>query len=167
MPSTSGRISLGLTVATAALTGIAACGVDDAIADRQVAVAEAGAEVMPFALEETTHIFTNTPSGGRQDVVVDNPGDIANIEQIRIHLAEEASKFRNGDFSDPEAIHGPDMPGLSTLQARYGDIEVGLSNTDAGASIIYTADDPDVVAAIHDWFAAQTNDHGDHAEHNR
>ena len=57
------------------------------------------------------------------------------------------------------------MPGPAILKERYGDITVDLTNTPTGATITYTASDPDVISAIHDWFAAQTSDHGNHAEH--
>lgn len=146
--------------------GPAACGSSDDLADRQTVVAEAGADVMPFDLEQTTHVFTDTRTGGRQDVVADDPTDVANIELIRQHLAEEADKFRLGDFSDPEAIHGAAMPGLATLKARFDDIDLDLISTDTGSAIVYTTQDADLVDAIHAWFAAQTNDHGSHAEHN-
>ena len=146
--------------------GAAACAADDGLAARQADVAEAGAEVMPFSLDDTTHVFTDTSTGGRQDVVADDPSDEVNIEQIRLHLTEEADKFRNGDFSDPEAIHGSAMPGLATLKDRFDDIDVDLIDTDDGAAIVYTAQDADLIDAIHAWFEAQGSDHGNHAEHN-
>lgn len=34
-----------------------------------------------------------------------------------------------------------------------------------GSTLIYTTDGPEVIQAIHDWFTAQTSDHGAHAEH--
>ena len=144
----------------------AACGSDQDLAERQEAVAEAGAEVMPFSLDETTHIFTDTKSGGRQDVVSDDPTDEISIEAIREHLAEEAGNFQIGDFSDPEAIHGSAMPGLAALKAGFDQIDVELFETATGAAITYTTQDPDLVSAIHLWFEAQTSDHGSHAEHN-
>ena len=63
-------IDSALAPLLAAFAGLAfaACGSDDqALADRQQAVAEAGAEVMPFNLDATTHVFTDTPTGGIQD----------------------------------------------------------------------------------------------------
>ncbi len=135
----------------------AACGSDQDLAERQEAVVQAGAEVMPFALDETTHIFTDTQSGGRQDVVADDPTDENSIEAIGEHLAEEAAKFRIGDFSDPEAIHGSAMPGLAALKSGFDQIDVELFETATGAAI---------TSAIHLWFEAQTSDHGSHAEHN-
>ena len=149
-----------------AVLALAACGSDnETLADRQQAVAEAGAEVMPFNLDATTHVFNDTSTGGIQDVIADDPDDQANIDLIRLHLQDEATKFRAGDFSDPEAIHGPGMPGLATLKERYGDISVELTNTDNGARISYESSDTDVVDAIHKWFAAQLSDHGNHAQH--
>jgi hypothetical protein len=35
---------------------------------------------MPFNLEATTHIFTDTVTGGVQDVVADDPTNEANIQ---------------------------------------------------------------------------------------
>lgn len=151
---------VSLTAATVA------CGPDDNLAARQAVVAEAGADVMPFDLDATTHVFSDTPTGGRQDVMADDPNDRASVRQVRSHLAEEADKFRVGDFSDPEAIHGPEMPGLRTLQQRFDDIGIEVIDTDGGAAIVYTTDDPDLVETIHVWFAAQSSDHGSHAEHN-
>ena len=144
----------------------AACGSDQNLAERQEAVAEAGAEVMPFPLDETTHIFTDTQSGGRQDVVADDPTHEVTIEAIRDHLAEEATKFQRGDFSDPEAIHGSAMPGPAALKAGFDQIDVELLETATGAAITYTTQDPELVSAIHLWFEAQNSDHGSHAEHN-
>ncbi len=68
-------------------------------------------------------------------------------------------------FSDPEAIHGESMRGLATLKDRYAEIDIQLIVGDVGATLIYSTDESEVVEAIHDWFAAQTSDHGSHAEH--
>lgn len=153
-------------LAAVAVLAVTACGSNDqTLADRQQAVAEAGAEVMPFNLDATTHVFTDTPAGGIQEVIADDPADVANIELIRLHLEDEATKFRVGDFSDPEAIHGSAMPGLATLKERFADISVELFETEVGATITYGSDDATVVEAIHDWFAAQLTDHGGHAQH--
>lgn len=131
--------------------------------DRQRVVAERGSEVMPFDLEATTHRFEPTDDGGVQTVTADDPTDRDQIDLIREHLRDEAAAFADGDFGDPAQIHGEEMPGLATLQANVDRIEIEYTETDAGAQLRYTSDD-DVVAALHDWFAAQTSDHGSHAE---
>jgi hypothetical protein len=122
-----------------------------------------GAEVMPFDLERTTHIFEEQPDGGLQQVVADDPADAEQIALIRGHLQEEAAKFQRGDFGDPAAIHGEGMPGLAELREGYGKITVAYTELPDGAQIRYTANDPALVSAIHAWFAAQLSDHGGHA----
>jgi hypothetical protein len=133
-----------------------------ASSERLHAVAEAGAEVMPFDLERTTHTFLDRAWGGEQNVVSDD-GDAAQIAFIRSHLSEEAAKFARGDFASPEAIHGRDMPGLAVLRERYAAIDVAYAEIPAGASITYRSQDTAAVEAIHAWFEAQRADHGAHA----
>ncbi len=158
-------VSSIVVVAAAMTLTLTSCGNSNQLADRQTAVAAAGAEVMPFDLDATTHIFTDTKTGGMQDVVADDPTDGANVKMIVEHLTDEATKFRSGDFSDPEAIHGEAMPGLAALKDRYDEIDVQLLIGDIGATLTYTTSEPELVQAIHDWFEAQTSDHGGHAEH--
>jgi hypothetical protein len=131
--------------------------------DRQAVVAERGAHVMPFDLDATTHHFAPHAEGGLQTVVADDPSDQDQIALIQQHLQEEAEAFRRGDFGDPARIHGADMPGLAALQAGAGRFDVEYRPRDDGAELSYTTDDPVLVAVLHDWFAAQTSDHGQHA----
>ena len=149
----------------AGLLLLVACSETDELAQRQEEVAEAGAAVMPFDLDATTHIFTETDSGGIQEVVADDASDTENIALIELHLADEAAKFQAGDFSDPEAIHGASMPGLAVLQERFDEVDVALLPHPAGATLTYTTADPEVIDAIHAWFDAQVSDHGAHAQH--
>ncbi len=152
---------------TAVLAAVAVgCGGQDSaseLADRRDAVATAGAEVMPFNLDETTHVFETIEQGGLQQVVADadDPGQVALIRQ---HLAEEAERFARGDFHDPEMIHGDDMAGMHALVAGHEQIAIEYSEIDRGAQILYTTEDPDLVVAIHAWFDAQLRDHGEHTQ---
>jgi hypothetical protein len=132
------------------------------VADRQLEVAAKGAEVMPFDLERTTHIFSKQESGGVQQVIADD-GDAEQIALIRTHLAEEATRFSQGNFHDPAMIHGEQMPGLHELMMGANQITVDYSELPSGAQILYTTADPTLVAAIHRWFDAQVADHGAHA----
>jgi hypothetical protein len=116
---------------------------------RQEAVATRGAEVMPFDLEQTTHIFTKRDDGGLQQVIADDPADLDQIELIRSHLAEEAERFRQGDFHDPAMIHGQDMAGLHQLVTGAGRITITYSELPDGAQILYETDDPELVTAVH------------------
>lgn len=130
---------------------------------RQEEVAARGAQVMPFDLEQTLHIFEKLADGGLQRVVVKDPSNKEQVSLIRAHLEEEAEKFHWGDFSDPAKIHGEDMPGLAELKAAAGKIDVLYTPLPEGAQIRYTTKEPALVMAIHQWFDAQVSDHGRHA----
>jgi hypothetical protein len=130
---------------------------------RQEEVAAKGAKVMPFDLEQTTHVFQKLDDGGLQKVVVKDPANKKQITLIQTHLKEESERFRKGDFSDPAKIHGEDMPGLAQLKAGAAKVDIRYTDLPDGAQIRYTAKDPKLVAALHRWFDAQLSDHGHHA----
>lgn len=128
---------------------------------RQEAVAERGADVMPFDLKATTHIFTKRKKGGIQQVVVKNTNDVAQIGLIREHLKKIATQFSKGDFSGPARIHDAAMPGLAELKAAQpADIRIQYRELKTGAEIIYSSKNPKLVEALHKWFDAQLADHG-------
>jgi hypothetical protein len=130
---------------------------------RQDEIVLKGATVMPFDLMRTTHFFDDTPGGGIETITANDKKDARQIALIRSHLAEEAKRFRRGDFSDPAKIHGQDMPGLDAL-ARAGDkLRVKYRKLPAGASLSYASADAAVIAGVHAWFAAQRSDHAAHS----
>lgn len=132
--------------------------------ERLKEVARRGAEVMPFDLDETRHIFTQQEAGGLQQVVVRNPANRTQIGLIRRHLSRIAKEFAQGDFSGPAKIHGKSMRGLAKLrQAQPGKLRIEYRDLPNGAEIEYISDDPIVIDAVHDWFDAQLSDHGRHA----
>jgi hypothetical protein len=155
-------IALGLVlVGLIAFVVLVGSGDDDS--SRQDEVAARGAQVMPFDLETTTHVFDKTGTGGVQTVRAHDDADDEQIPLIRAHLAEEAEAFASGDYDDPMAIHGDEMPGLAVLRADPDAVEVVYAEQPDGATITYTSTDPELVDAIHRWFDAQLADHGDHA----
>ena len=130
---------------------------------RQEGVARRGARVMPFDLDATTHVFDATESGGVQTVVSDRRQDADQVALVRSHLRAERARFSAGDFGDPAEVHGHEMPGLEVLEARSDALVITYVDVPAGGRVTYRSDDPAVVAALHDWFAAQLADHGQHA----
>jgi len=130
---------------------------------RQAQVAARGAQVMPFDLEQTVHVFQRLEDGGRQTVTVKDPANAQQIALIQSHLQHEADKFRRGDFSDPAKIHGDDMPGLAELKTGFAQIEIRYTDLPNGGEIRYRTANPALVAALHLWFGAQVSDHGRHA----
>jgi hypothetical protein len=131
---------------------------------RQEEVAKRGAQVMPFSLERTLHIFTKTNSGGIQRVIAKNPSDTGQITLIREHLSMISKEFARGDFSAPATIHGSDMPGLAELEkAHPSQLTIEYKELPDGAQIEYLSDSPGLIDAIHRWFDAQLADHAGYA----
>ncbi|TXI05343.1 MAG: aspartate carbamoyltransferase [Rhizobium sp.] len=127
---------------------------------RQTDVAQRGHEVMPFSLAATTHVFTKTADGGVQQVIT-RRDDSNQAALIRQHLAMIAQQFAVGDFKGPEHIHGQDMPGLTALRAaKTGELKVAYHDLPNGGEIVYQSNEPQLVAALHQWFDAQLADHG-------
>ncbi len=158
-------LAAGVALATVAVLGaLWATGAPASQETRQEEIAEKGARVMPFDLEETTHVFEKWETGGVQKVVADDPNDADQVALIRGHLEEEAAAFRRGDLSDPSEIHGEEMPGLEELEAGAEEMDIRYSDLPDGAKVEYKTSNPALVAALHDWFDAQVSDHGEHAE---
>jgi hypothetical protein len=124
------------------------------------AMAARAQQVMPFDLSRTTHTFTQTPQGGVENVVINEPSDTRDRDLIRSHLQTEAENFRQGNYSDPAKIHGMDMPGVNELEQGAAGIEVVYAQTSGGAQITYTSTEPTLISAIHAWFDRQASDHG-------
>jgi hypothetical protein len=140
---------------------VAACaGRREASPERRAEVARRGAEVMPFDLAKTHHVFEDTDSGGVQTVTANDLTDTLQVRLIREHLTLEASRFVKGEFDDPMAIHGMSMPGLAELKAGASRFSVAYSELPGGAVLRYKASDPSLIAALHRWFDAQRMDHG-------
>jgi hypothetical protein len=135
-------------------------GSGDELSDRREQVADKGAAVMPFDLTRTTHVFTKNDVGGIEVVTANDPADVEQVRLIRDHLRDERERFARGDFDDPAAIHGHDMPGLAVLRAHGGEVRIEYQSRTDGAQLVLSADDQQLVGALHEWFNAQTSDHG-------
>jgi hypothetical protein len=158
-------LAVAALIGGGAVTGAAVSGSDPS---RQEVVAERGARVMPFSLGATTHVFDATVRGGTQRVIAKDPDDSREIELIRGHLRAEAEAFGRGDFADPVAIHGEDMPGLRALRAGHRKITVRYRDLPAGAEIAYGTESRKLASALRAWFNAQLGDHaGDAASADR
>jgi hypothetical protein len=143
---------------------VSAQAAEKATEDRLDEVAKRGAHVMPFSLEQTTHIFSKTEKGGIQQVIVKDGSNVKQIELIRQHLSKISQEFMQGDFSDPAKIHGEAMPGLAELRmAPPGRIKIVYRELPNGAEINYSTDEKQLIDAIHQWFDAQLSDHARHA----
>lgn len=146
------------------LGATAVAAIEPADTQRLDAVAERGHQVMPFDLDKTTHIFTQTETGGQQRVIAKNSTDVEQIQLIQKHLAQIAAAFAQGDFSGPARIHGETMPGLAILRAAQpGSITYRYEALPNGAQLDYTSTEAGLIEAIHRYFEAQLSDHARHA----
>jgi len=155
---------LTVTLSALLLIAFSAHAEEKATEERLDEVARHGAHVMPFSLEQTTHIFSKTDKGGLQQVIAKDSSDSGQIRLIREHLSEISEEFSQGNFSDPAEIHGDDMPGLAELRAAQpGEIRIVYKELPDGAEIDYSTDEAKLINAIHQWFDAQLSDHARHA----
>jgi len=131
---------------------------------RQAEFASRGADVMPFSLKATTHVFTKTAEGGTQRVIAKSPADAQQVKLVREHLHGIRAEFLKGDFSGPSHIHGNEMPGLAELKAaKPGEVTIAYKDVVGGAELSYRTADAKLTAALHKWFDAQLSDHGEDA----
>ena len=132
---------------------------------RRAQVERRGATVMPFDQNATMHRFTHTTGGGVETITANDPNDTDQIALVQEHLTHERDLFAAGNFSDPMAIHGVEMPGIHDLQggAAAGRITITYAAMPNGARLTYAATDPTLIDALHAWFDAQLMDHGSHA----
>jgi hypothetical protein len=132
----------------------------DGAPSREDDVRSRGAQIMPFHLAATVHVFEKTDTGGVQRVKArDGHGD--EVPMIRAHLRSIADSFATRDFSRPAQVHGETMPGLAELrQAKKDELSVSFRELDNGAEVTYVAATPEIRDAVHRWFDAQLTDHG-------
>ena len=153
-----------VSILIAFLVTIPAHAVEKASEQRLDEVVQRGSHVMPFNLEQTTHVFSKTAKGGVQQVIVKDPANVEQIKLIREHLTKISHEFQQGDFSNPAKIHGDSMPGLDELRkAKPNQIDIVYKELPNGAEIDYSTDIPIFINAIHQWFDAQLSDHARHA----
>jgi hypothetical protein len=117
----------------------------------------AGHELLEYAdaSHSLGYLRPSLPAG----LMLGDLNDTAQIELVRGHLRQVTAAFSAGDFSVPAAIHGIDMPGLAALSVGASRLRIVYDDVPSGGHITYGSSDPALVVALHDWFAAQNNDH--------
>jgi len=118
-----------------------------------------GAQVMGVDQYTSAHVFEDLPDGGR--VVLDraDPADTAAIATIRAHMRDIASAFRAGDFTKPFAVHAQTVPGTAVMRERRAAISYEQIDRPRGGEVRMRTNDPEAVAAIHEFLAFQRREH--------
>lgn len=130
----------------------------------QTTVQQRHKQVVPYDPDKVMETFSKTVHGGVMHVVSKSADNAEQIKLIQAYLSDLASAFRKGDFSGTEKMHGADMPGLKQLKAaKQDDIRYTYKALPDGGQIHFTTEYPLLVQALHEWFDAQTQDHGNAA----
>jgi hypothetical protein len=107
---------------------------------------------------KSAHHFDVLPNGGRIALQMKDD-DSLSTAQIRAHLKLIQHAFEAGDFSTPQFVHMRAMPGTAAMARRRAHIKYEYSDLPRGGEVRITTSDPDALAAIRQFVAAQSGDH--------
>lgn len=125
------------------------------------ALQQRGKMAMGVDQYESKHRFDILPDGGR--IALEMKGDDSlSIAQIRAHLKLIEHAFQAGDFSTPEFVHMRSMPGTDVMARNKTRIVYSYADLRRGGEVRITTKDPESLAAIHQFMAAQRGDHKSH-----
>jgi hypothetical protein len=118
-----------------------------------------GAQVMGFDQDKTTHHFLLFHDGGAIDVSVKDAADKVNLDAIRAHLPQIATKFGQGDFGAPAEVHATEVPGTKDLAALKAKVAWKYVETAKGGRVDIVTTDPAALSAVHAFLKYQIEDH--------
>ncbi|MCU1300001.1 MAG: hypothetical protein JWQ87_285 [Candidatus Sulfotelmatobacter sp.] len=127
--------------------------------DHQAALDQHGDHVMGFSHEKTSHHFVLNQDGGLIEVRANDVKDSASVEQIRNHFQHIARMFADGDFNAPMLVHSQNVPGTAVMTRLKNDLHWKMDEMPRGARITITADNNEVLAAVHAFLRFQISDH--------
>jgi hypothetical protein len=137
---------------------------DSTMMHRQQMIHSESHMVMPFDMNKVTHYFIKNDSGGVLIIKIKDINDTVQVMLVREHLKKEYQLFSKGDFTDPQMLHGKNMPGLKVLSKSKDKYKVKFEELPEGADLNFISEDTKVINAIHQWFDAQLKDHGNDAK---
>lgn len=120
---------------------------------------ERGEKSMGFSQTATTHHFLLKPDGGVIQVLVNDPRDTTDRDNIRIHLAHIAHAFGEGDFDVPMFVHDTIPPGVPEMRRLREKINYSFEETPAGGRVVIATADKEALAAIHTFLRFQIAEH--------
>ena len=118
-----------------------------------------GEAAMGFPQTETAHHFLLTRDGGLIQVETKDPGDAANRERVRRHLAHVARMFAEGNFDTPMLVHARAVPGTPVMSRLKADIVYAFEETERGARVRITTRNSEALAAVQEFLRFQIEDH--------
>ncbi|CAN5370460.1 hypothetical protein BH10ACI1_BH10ACI1_25490 [soil metagenome] len=127
--------------------------------EHQEMVMKNGETEMGFSQTATSHHFLLMKDGGAIQITVNDAKDTENRDKIRKHLTEIAQAFKNGIFTTPFAIHGQIPPGVPVMDQLKDKIQYQYEETENGARIRISTDNPQALTAIYDFLKFQIEEH--------
>lgn len=118
-----------------------------------------GEKEMGFSQTATTHHFLIVKDGGAIQVEANDAKDTEDRDKIRTHLREIAKMFQNGIFTTPFAVHGQIPPGVPEMDKLKNEIRYIYEETEKGARVRISTDNPQALTAIHAFLKFQIEDH--------
>jgi hypothetical protein len=117
-----------------------------------------GAMAMGVDQYTSTHKFDMLADGGRIELQRD-VDDTLGVAQIRAHMKMLLHSFEAGDFSTPGFVHMKTMPGTTVMATRRAMIAYAYRELPRGAELRITTSDSAALGAIHEFMAAQRDEH--------
>jgi hypothetical protein len=116
------------------------------------ALAQRGGQPTPPPPDQALHVYRETSDGGVQ-IVVDHELKRTELQALRSRLRDQAKQFEHGEFTLAANATAP--ASLGALKAGASRITVTYTDVDDGGAIRLKTNDPTLVHAIYDYFAAQ------------
>jgi len=120
---------------------------------------ERGEQGMGFSQTATTHHFFIKSDGGVIQVEANDPKDVTNRDNIRMHLSHIAQAFANGDFDIPMFVHDTVPPGVPEMKRLRDKIKYSNIETPTGGRVVITTADSESLTAIHKFLRFQIKEH--------
>lgn len=118
-----------------------------------------GAQAMGFDQDQTTHHFYLYEDGGAIQVTAKDSRDKVNLAAIRMHLPHIAKMFAAGDFSTPQFIHEPQVPGTEGMTRLRDRIVYAYEDLPDGGRVRITTRHARALQAVHEFLKYQITDH--------
>jgi hypothetical protein len=120
---------------------------------------ERGEKGMGFSQTATTHHFYLNESGGIIQVEANESTNMANRDDIRLHLRHIAHAFQTGDFDIPMFVHDTVPPGVPEMKRLQKQIRYVFEETPNGGRVVIASANAKALAAIHRFLQVQIEEH--------
>ena len=118
-----------------------------------------GEKGMGFSQTASTHHFLLKPDGGVIVVSANDSKDTATRDQIRMHLAQIAHAFSQGNFDIPMFVHDQEPSGVPTMKRLAKEIQCEFRETDRGGEVAISSKSKEAIQAVHDFLIFQIREH--------